>query len=263
MNLFNFLDTMICLQRLKSIAKKIMPSSLYHLILARYWSSKHSFRWGNLRRVEPISRVFGLDRGQPIDRYYIEQFLSTYALNIQGRVLEIGDNFYTLKFGGERVTRNDVLHAVKGNPEVTIVADLTCADHIPSNTFDCIICTQTLQCIYDVRAATQTLYRILRPGGVLLATCSGISQISRYDMDRWGEYWRFTTASAQKLFEEFWFPECLTIEAKGNVLVATAYLYGLASNDLETNELEFYDPDYQMLITVRAVKPCDTKGVMQ
>lgn len=31
--------------------------------------------WHNLRNLEPISRVFALDRGTPIDRVYIEDFL--------------------------------------------------------------------------------------------------------------------------------------------------------------------------------------------
>ena len=101
--------------------------------------------FGQLRRLTPISREFGYDRGLPIDRYYIEQFLSTNASDIRGRVLEMGDDSYTRKFGADRVQQADVLHVVEGNPRATIVADLTCADHVPSDIFDCIILTQTLQ----------------------------------------------------------------------------------------------------------------------
>ena len=84
--------------------------------------------------------------------------------------------------------------------------------------------------IYDVRASIQTIRSSLRPGGVLLATFPGISQISRYDMDRWRDYWRFTLASAHTLFGEFWPPGYFIIEAFGNMLVAIAYLQGLASS---------------------------------
>ena len=63
--------------------------------------------------------------------------------------------------------------AREGNPQATIVADLTDAPHIPDDTFDCAIVTQTLQFVYDVRAAFATLHRILAPGGVLLATVPG------------------------------------------------------------------------------------------
>jgi ubiquinone/menaquinone biosynthesis C-methylase UbiE len=135
------------------------------------------------------------------------------------------------------------------------VADLTCASHIPSDTFDCIILTQTLHLIYDVRAALTTLYRILKPGGVLLTTVSGISKISREDMDRWGHHWSFTTRSAQRLFQEF-FPEMnVAVDAYGNVLAAIAFLHGLASEELRHEELDYHDRDYQVLITIRAVKP--------
>lgn len=210
-------------------------------------------QFGDLRRVTPISREFGYDRGLPIDRHYIENFLAEHAPDIRGRVLEIGDDSYTKRFGGERVTVRDVLHVVAGNPGATIVADLTDADHIPSNTFDCIILTQTLHLIYDVRAAIRTLHRILKPGGVLLATVPGITQTS---VDEWEEswYWSFTHRSIRRLFAE-WFPaENLSVEARGNVLAAIAFLHGLSTEELLPSELDYHDPQYQFLITVRAVK---------
>ena len=220
------------------------------------WPPRGSVRFGSLRRLTPVSRIFGLDRGQCIDRYYIEEFLDHHADDIRGHVLEIGDDTYTRKFGGERLTKSSVLHVWNDNPKATIVADLTGEEgHIPSNTFDCIICIQTLQCIYDVRAAVQTLYRILKPGGVVLATFSGISQISRYDMDRWGEYWRFTTLSARRLFEEGFAAPNVSVDSYGNVLTAIAFLHGIAAQELRREELEYRDHDYEVLIAVRAQKP--------
>jgi SAM-dependent methyltransferase len=210
----------------------------------------------DLRRLQAISKVFGFDRGLPIDRYYIEQFLSAHEADIQGRVLEMGDDFYTRKFGGARVLKSDVLHYVEGNPKATFVADLTRAEHIPSDSFDCIIFTQTLQMIYDVHAALRHLIRILKPGGVLLATSHGISKICRREgRDPWGEYWRFTTQSTQRLFEEVFPAPNVTVKAHGNVLAAIASLHGLAAEELRPEELGYVDPDYEVLITVRAVKP--------
>jgi ubiquinone/menaquinone biosynthesis C-methylase UbiE len=167
----------------------------------------------------------------------------------------MADNNYTRRFGRERVTRSDVLHSKPGNPNATIVADLTCAEGIKTDSFDCIILTQTLQFIYETRATIKTLYRILRPGGVLLAAFPGISQIARYDMDNWGEYWRFTTLSARRLFEEQFPSESTAVEAHGNVLAAMAFLQGLVSRELRQEELDFRDRDYELLITLRAVKP--------
>lgn len=130
-------------------------------------------------------------------------------------MLEIADDLYTVRFGGDRVTRSEVLHVTEDNAKATIVTDLTQAEQIPSDVYDCIVLTQTLQFIYDVRKAVQTLYRILKPNRVLLVTLSGINRIGRYDMDRWSEYWRFTTLSASRLFEEFFPPAVLRFRAMG------------------------------------------------
>jgi SAM-dependent methyltransferase len=214
-----------------------------------------------LRGLNPLSRKFGYDRGpQSVGRYYIDNFLDEKRSDVKGRVLEIGEPRYTRRLGSDRVTHSDVLHARPGNPLATIVADLTQADEIPSSTYDCIICTQTLQCIFNVQDAVRHLERILMPGGVLLTTLSGISQISRGDMDRWGEFWRFTTLSAHLLFEPFFPPGGLQIRSYGNVLAATCSLYGLASKELSRAQLDYQDPDYQILITVRAMKPIAGHG---
>ncbi len=206
--------------------------------------------WSDLRRLEPVSRVFGLDRGQPIDRYYIERFLADHAADICGRVLEVGDATYTKTFGGARVTQSDVLHATAGNRHATIVGDLSSGSSVPAGVFDCIILTQVLPFVFDVAAAVRTCAAALRPGGVVLASVGGISQISRYDMDRWGDFWRFTTASARRLFEPVFAD--VQVAGHGNVLAATAFLQGLASAELTKEELDFVDRDYQLLITIRA-----------
>ena len=211
-------------------------------------------RFGSLRRLHPIGRIFGSEWGQCIDRYYIESFLARHAADIHGHVLEVADNTYTRQFGSTRVQQSDVLHISPHHPGATVTADLTGADHLPSDTFDCVIFTQTLQFIYDVRAALRTLYRILKPGGVLLVTCHGISQIARWDMDHWGEYWRFTSLAAHKLFTEVFPTSSVTVQAHGNVLAAMAFLHGLVSEELRREELDYFDPDYEVLITIRAVK---------
>lgn len=211
-------------------------------------------KFGHLRRVTPISQHFGYDRGLPVDRYYIEKFLSQHSSDVQGRVLEIGDDSYTRQFGGDRVTTRDVLHVHADNPIATFVGDLTHAEQLPSNAFDCFVLTQTLHLVYDFHSALQTIYRILKPGGVVLATVPGISQIS---VDEWADYWcwAFTALSARQMFEEVFPADCIQVETHGNVLAATAFLQGLAYQELKQQELDFHDRQYQLLITIRAVKP--------
>jgi len=241
---------------LKAIARTALPEKAYRS-LQRLTRRPPIGRvdFGSLRRTSPISRCYGYDRGLPVSRYYIERFLAWYANDIRGHVLEIGDDTYTRRFGTTQVTKSDVLHVSEGNPKATIVADLTRADHLASNVFDCVIFTQTLHIIYDVRAAVRALSAILKPGGVLLATVPGISQICRDAVALWGDYWRFTSLSAHRLFEEVFPAANITIEGYGNVLSAIAYLHGLAAEELRQGELDHRDPDYDVFVTVRAVKP--------
>lgn len=219
-------------------------------------------RLGSLRRLEPICADFGFSRGSPVDRYYIEQFLAEHASDIQGNVLEVGDDYYTKKFGGDRVTSSDILFAegnpnatmVRNLPGATIVADLVSADHVASNKFDCIICTQTLLCIYDLQAAVRTLHRILKPGGILLTTNPGIGRLDAFTMERWGQFWRFTSLSIRRLLEGSFQPENVTVRTYGNVLAATASLQGIAAEELRKKDLDYRDPGYQVSIAARAVK---------
>ncbi len=225
--------------------------------IVRYsrWPPVGTVRFGSLRRLKPISQDWGAERGQPIDRYYIERFLATQADTIKGRVLEIGDNTYTRRYGQDQVVESVVLHVAEQKEHVTLIGNLTDPNSIPAESFDCLIVTQTLQAIFDVQTAVCTIYHSLKPGGVALVTIPGISKISRYDMDRWGYYWSFTTRSAEDLFAAVFPRDHLQVEAYGNVLSSIAFLHGLASEELRSKELEYVDPDYQLLITVRATRP--------
>jgi len=228
--------------------------------LRSLWDSRHCnppagwVRFGSLRRLTPISRNWGFDRGRPIDRYYIEKFLEHQRDDIQGHVLEIGDPSYTWRYGGGRVSKSEVLDVDRSNPDATIYVDLSNADSIAANQFDCIIFTQTLQLIYDVQVVVRTLYRILKPGGVLLATLPAISRRVPSEDCGYTNYWGFTSASAGRLFEET-FSDCnVQVKAYGNVLAAVCFLQGLSAHELREDELEYEDPAYEVTITVRASK---------
>jgi SAM-dependent methyltransferase len=210
--------------------------------------------FGDLRRLEPISRHFGTDRGLPLDRYYIEQFLGRHAADIHGRALEVGDDVYLCRFGQGRVVRGDILHVTDGNPRATIVADLANAPHIPDQTFDCIVLTQTLHLIYDFRRAVSTLYRILKPGGVLLLTVPGLTQVPM--RSQWGYtwHWSFTQRSIGRMFSDEFGTGQVSLFTYGNVLAATAFLQGLAAEELGCDELDATDADYPVIIAARAHK---------
>jgi SAM-dependent methyltransferase len=209
---------------------------------------------GDLRRLRPISGNFGSDRGTPLDRFYIHAFLERHAADVRGSVLEIGEATYTRRYGGARVTQSDILYIDDTNPDATIVADLAHAPQIPDARFDAIILTQTLQFIFDVGAALRTLQRILKPGGVLLLTVPGISPVGAGTL--WGPIWMwsFTEVSMRRLLTEAFGAQSFVLEVHGNVLVATAFLHGLAAEDMQPQELADFDPSYPVIIAARVQK---------
>ncbi|KAB2818665.1 MAG: class I SAM-dependent methyltransferase, partial [Candidatus Dadabacteria bacterium] len=211
--------------------------------------------FGDMRRLKPFSERWGRDRGLPIDRYYIEGFIGSNSGLIKGRVLEFGDDRYTQKFYSPAISARDIINLNKeANPATTIVADIVHAPEIPSNTYDCIICTQTLQFIYEHKKAVETLYRVLAPGGLLLATFPGISPTSG---TTWSRYWcwNFTVLSAENIFREFFPRENVEVKAYGNLISASGFLYGLSAEELTQHELGYHDPRYEIVVTVKAVKP--------
>jgi glycosyltransferase involved in cell wall biosynthesis len=213
-------------------------------------------QFGDLRRQSPISPNFGFDRGTPIDRYYLEGFLARNANDIRGRVLEAGDNTYTIRFGGSRVQTSDIIHLDATNLHATIVGDLAQPDLLPPDTFDCIVLTHALHYVFDMRMAIASQYRALKPGGVALLTMPGVSAV---DDGEWGSKtaWSLTAPLARRLMEEQFDPEAITIEAYGNVFAATAFLHGLAVEEVGRSELDVHDPRYPVVVAIRAVKTPD------
>lgn len=179
-------------------------------------------RFGNLRRLEPMSGDRGTDRGGPIDHYYIGAFMDQHARDIRGRVLEMTSD----------------------RPD------------LPSEAFDCVLLTQALQLSFDVRSAVATVHRVLRPGGVVLATVPGITPLHDPGVEPATppRYWSFTALSARRLFEEHFDPTAIEVETFGNVLVAASFLHGLGWTELTGPELDFRDPDYEVVIALRARK---------
>ncbi|MBI0399145.1 glycosyltransferase [Cyclobacterium marinum] len=208
---------------------------------------------GDFERLSPFSKNFGYDRGGPIDRYYIEKFLEEASDMIYGRILEIGDNDYTLRFGKEKVKTSEILHINESNPKATIIGDLSDAPQIEDNSFDCILLTQTLHLVYDYQAVIKTCHRILKPGGALLLTVPGITPI---DYGEWGYtwYWSFTGQAMKKMMAEYFSKSHSKINTYGNVYAATAFLYGMGLPEIKKEMLDFHDPRMQVIVTVKAIK---------
>ena len=203
--------------------------------------------------VYPVSDFYGDDRGTPVDRFYIDGFINDNRHRISGHVLEVAEDTYSRQYGNG-IDSIDVLHYEEGTPGATLIGDLSRPDTLPEDRFDCFICTQTIHVIYNYQDAIRGARRLLKPGGVLLCTLSGIAQISRYDMDRWGDYWRFTTLSAQRSFGEIFGAPNVTVDYGGNCYAAVNFLRGIALEELDRNKLGGKEPNYPILITISATK---------
>lgn len=206
---------------------------------------------GTIRRSTPLSDHYGRDRGTPVDRYYIERFLEAERAAIRGRVLEVLNRDYTVRFG-VAVDSSDVLDIEPGNPDATVVADLAAADGLPTGSFDCFILTQTLQYIYDLKAAVANAHRILSPGGTLLCTVPAVSRIDRRELE--SEYWRLTPAACSRLFHDAFGPNRVDVGGRGNLRAALAFLLGMAAEELPARQLDQDDPFFPVVVTVRATK---------
>jgi SAM-dependent methyltransferase len=203
----------------------------------------------------PVHRRYGLRVGRPVDRFYIERFLARHADDVRGRVLEVLDATYTRRFGGDAVVQAAVLDLDPDNAAATIRADLQTGDGVPRDAFDCIILTQTISITYDFAAALDTACAALAPGGVLLLTVPGISHQAEPDGELFADHWRFTWRAIARLLGERLGSENVAVGAEGTVAACAAFLYGIPVDEVDPAHLDPHDPDYEMVVWARAVKP--------
>ena len=236
---------------LRQTAKSIRPDSARRTVkraatLTRAASARLRLGFD----VEPLSYVWGFDRGQPLHRYYLEQFLEEFRADIRGHCLEFRDDSYTHRYGGAAVAKLDILHLDDSHPAATIVADLTKPNDVPSNAFDCIVCTQVLHLIFEVDRAVSELWRILKPGGVLLATVPHISMCD----PGWHEVWRFTPEGLGALVGKSFGTDGIDVRAYGNSLTAAGELRGLVAEEFSKKTLAYSDPRFALEVCIRARK---------
>ncbi len=209
--------------------------------------NENNVEWIKRIDTKPVGKKYGSDRGGSICRYYLNEFLQAYKSAIRGKVLEVGDRYYTEKFG-TGVEKSYVLHFGSNGigDEFDFVGDLRDGKGIKNDFYDCIILTQVLDFVEDIRETPDILINALKPGGKLLISVSGISAICRYDMDKYGQYWNFTDKSIRKMFMRN-DTEC-DVWTKGNCKVACAFLQGMSYTELSEQELQDTDEDFQVVI---------------
>ncbi len=217
------------------------------LLLARF-----TVRWLRLldqRDVLPLWGVWGYERGTPIDRYYIGNFIRAHAGAVHGRVLEFGWPDYQGYFDASRIERYDVLD-LKAHDDVTLVGDIQCIPQIADATFDCIVCTQVLLLIPDLFAAMREMHRILKPGGILLLTLPHVAlTMPRKEFPN--DYWRFTEDSVRLLLAAF---SEVRITVHGNSYAAFYFANRIVVEDLTPADLDWTDTRFPLHVNAYARK---------
>jgi peptidoglycan/xylan/chitin deacetylase (PgdA/CDA1 family) len=209
---------------------------------------------GDLRRTSAISTCWGGDRGKPVDRRYIEEFLLRHSPDMQGRVLEVKDPGYGKLFGGSRIKQLDVVDIDRSNPVATVYADLQNAPELPDATYDCVILTQVLPVVFDVQGVVDTVHRILAPRGVLLLTAPGPFSPPFPGDDYENFYWAYYPRTIRTLLERHFAPSEVHVEAHGNLATCAAFIAGLAEQDLSDADYAHNDDHYPLIVAARAQK---------
>jgi SAM-dependent methyltransferase len=212
-----------------------------------------------LRRLEPLSG--GRPRGTPIVRHYWARFLDAHRADIRGHALEIGTTRTIREYGGSRLDRADAIDLSAHGPEITVVADLTRADEVASDTYDCFVNQFTMHVIHDVESALYHSVRILKPGGVLLVNFVCVDDYFPDGIDMGtGKpmyvHWWFTPIGVENLLRRAGLGDGdYQLTTYGNLFARIGYQLNMAAEELAPRELASRDPAYPLLVCVRAVKP--------
>ncbi len=232
----------------------------------RHWHSWPLIRqWRTLRyrRLQPVGG--GKSAGLSTIRYYWADFLEQHKADVRGRVLEIGETATVRAYGGDAITQADALDLAAHSPEVRVVADLSRADHVAGEVYDCFINQFTTCVIYDIDAALYHAIRLLKPGGVLLINfwCLDFYLHRGLDMGTapsghpplYMHHW-FTPINVHDRLQRLGLSEAdYDLSIYGNLLTRMAFLLNIPAQEYTQHELTTVDPGQPLLICARIVRP--------
>lgn len=217
-----------------------------------------TLRGNALRRLWPLDD--GRERGQPVIRHYWETFLNDHQADVRGDCLEIGSTQTLRRVGGDRLGRADAIDLVARNG-VTVVADLSRADALSGNAYDCFVVPFTMHLIYDLDAAMHHALRLLKPGGVLLVNfpCVDYYFANGLDMGTGRPlfvFWWFTPIQVENLLRRAGLSaEDFALTISGNLFTRVAHQMNMPVEELTAEERSHDDAGHPLLISVRIVKP--------
>ena len=227
----------------------------------RRWPIVRHLRSLQYRRMQPFNQ--GADNGLPVIRYYWAEFLDQHRGDVQGLALEVGGTGTILEYGDDRLIRADALVLSAHSPNVRVVADLSRADHVPSDGYDCFLIQFSTAVIYDIEAALYHAVRVLKPGGVLLINfwCLDFYLHRGLDMGTGEPLYMYHWATPIQV--QNWLrsldlnDDDFSITIYGNLLTRMAFLMNAPAQEFTQAELSHQDPGQPLLICARIVKPTE------
>jgi SAM-dependent methyltransferase len=216
------------------------------------------------RRLRPLRD--GRQSGTAVVRYYWARFLEEHRADIRGRGLEVGATSTIRRYGGPNLLRADAIDLSPHGAQVTVVADLSRADAVPSDTWDCFVNQFTMHLIYDVQAALYHAVRILKPGGVLLVNFPCVDYYFPTGLDMGTGrpmflYWWFTSIHVETLLRDLGLGDGdYRLQVFGNLFARIAYQLNVPAEELTPRELETVDLGHPLLICARIMKPSGWAG---
>ncbi|MEZ4714252.1 MAG: class I SAM-dependent methyltransferase [Caldilineaceae bacterium] len=225
----------------------------------RSWPLIRHLRTLRFRRLRPVDA--GKSSGLSVIRYYWADFLTQHRADIRGRCLEVGETSTIRDFGGSAITQADAIDLAAHGPDVRVVADLSRADHVAADQYDCFVNQFTTTVIFDIEAALYHAIRILKPGGVLLINfwCVDFYLHRGLNMGTgaplYMHHW-FTPIQIENMLRRLALTENdFAVKIYGNLLARQLFLLNIPAKELTPTERDHVDPGQPLLICVRIVKP--------
>jgi len=137
------------------------------------------------------------------NKEFLKRIIDKFPNNFRDPILEIGsfrvegqEDFANLRelFPGKKFVGVDMREGL-GVDRVENVHSL----RIPSNSVGSVICIDTLEHVENIEKAMSEMYRVLRPGGIIVIVSVMNFPIHDYPSD----YWRFTPECFKKLLKRF------------------------------------------------------------
>lgn len=203
--------------------------------------------WGQLRRLTPICPDFGISRGTPIDRHYLNQFIAEIRDLVQGDTVEIGGNDGNKDVYGFTRTSGYRGLDITEAPGVSLVGDAADPGIIPANSLDSVIAFNVLEHTARPWQVVDNMRHWLRKGGRAYCMVPSAQRLHGAPED----YWRPLPAALREMFGA-WSEQ--TVYQYGNPLSVVASLMGVAAEELDAPELSTYHPGYPVASCVVARK---------